>query len=83
MTPKQEAFLDGLLEKHNYVLIVDKKTLSVKLTSDLIQFLRGDHSDYIKYRQYIRMRGPKIQNLVGDYLYEENFAWAHLKELLY
>ena len=71
ITTKQLNWLNSLIKQSNYILIVDPATISKKEASAIIAFLKNGEGDYSDLRKSIRLKGPKIPNLVGDFLYED------------
>jgi hypothetical protein len=71
MTEKQLNFVNKLLEQKKYVAIIDLSNLNKTETDKVIAFLNGDNSNYDQVTRYIRRRGPKLPNLIGEYLYED------------
>ena len=71
ITEKQLSYLNGLLAKSKFVAIVDISKISKKDAIDLIGFLKSGSDNAENFWKFIRVRGPKIPNLVGDYLYED------------
>ena len=45
----------------------------------IIDFLKNGIGDYDTFRPVLRKRGPKIPNLVGDYLFEDNRTGERLR----
>ena len=71
MTEKQLNFVNRLLKQKKYIAIVDLSKLNQNETDKIINFLKGNDDQYSKVLRYIRRMGPKIPNLVGEYLYED------------
>jgi hypothetical protein len=70
-TAKQINYIKSLIEQNNYLLMCDLSTLEKSRASALIEFLAKHNGDYDDFRDIIRIKGPKIPNLVGDFLYED------------
>lgn len=71
MTDKQETLLYKLIIRSPYILIADPKLISSRDASLLIDFLIHGKGQYEQFTKAIRRKGPKIPNLVGDYIYED------------
>ena len=71
MTEKQQSLLQKLIAKSPYILIVDPKLINKRDASLLIDFLLNNNGQYEKFTKAIRRKGPKLPNLVGEYIYED------------
>ena len=71
MTTKQLGLIQSLIKKSPYILIVDPMLINNKDASLLIGFLLGRSGRYEDFTKAIRRKGPKIPNLIGDYIYED------------
>lgn len=70
-TEKQIYRLNKLLNDKGYIAITNITTLTKLEASKIIDFLLNGNGEYEEFRKFIRIKGPKIPNLVGDYLYED------------
>ena len=73
-TEKQINYIRLLAEQNNFLILRDVSVLSSRDANVLINFMKTGNDDYDRFRQFIRKRGPKIPNLVGSYLFEDNRA---------
>lgn len=68
---KQLNYIKNLTSKKGYLIISDLEQLDKFRAAALISFLVNNTGDYDDFRDIIRIKGPKIPNLVGEYLYED------------
>lgn len=79
ITEKQIKYIQFLANTNNFVILRDISQLSNRDGRLLIDFMKTGNGDYDMFRRVIRKRGPKVTNLVGDYLFEDNHAWESLR----
>lgn len=79
ISEKQINFIKSLANKNNYIILKDLATLTSYEARLVIDFLKNGIGDYDDFRPILRKRGPKIPNLVGEYLFEDNRAGERLR----
>lgn len=79
ISEKQTKYIIGLANANNYIILKDLSNLSSCEARLIIDFLKNGIGDYDTFRPVLRKRGPKIPNLVGDYLFEDNRTGERLR----
>jgi hypothetical protein len=79
ISEKQTKYILGLANANNYMILKDLSNLSSREARLIIDFLKNGIGDYDTFRPVLRKRGPKIPNLVGDYLFEDNRTGERLR----
>jgi hypothetical protein len=79
ITEKQIKYIQFLANTNSFFILRDLSQLSNRDGRMLIDFMKDGKGEYDMFRRIIRKRGPKIKNLVGDYLFEDNHAWESLR----
>jgi hypothetical protein len=68
---KQINYIKVLANKNNYFIIANLEELPKYRAAALISFMSKNEGEYDEFRDIIRIKGPKIPNLVGEYLFED------------
>lgn len=68
---KQIYAIKKLIAEKEYILLIPANQIPKREASKIIDFLKNGNGEYLDFIAYIRKRGPKIPNLVGDgHLYD-------------
>lgn len=70
-TSKQISYIKKLAFDKEYVVLDTINQLPKRMASQIINFLQNGDGEYLDFVKYIRKRGPKIQHLSGNYLYDD------------
>ena len=70
-TEKQISFIYRLADQKGYIVLDTINNIDKRGAGYLIDFLSGKHNNYQGVMYVLRKRGPKIPNLVSQYLYDD------------